>query len=517
MNQKKNDNFFKEIDLFQYPITFSYNSNNSYKTILGGLLTIIKLFLSIYCAISYIYNLINKKEYIIISKESEKLDTVIDFSNIPFAFKLIDSHGYDIDSNILNFSIYVINNLKLDKDKYELIYKNIEFENCANSTYYDILRKYTNNYNYNFSNFLCIKPNQNIKLYGKYKDEEFGILRIYLNKCKNKINYFPENEAKISFVYLGYDIDYSEKIIGQKLIKHYAKISSYFIKKYYYFYKSANYIINNNLFLNKEKTYNFFEYDNYEFDIEYDNTNSKDYYSYFTFMSNSKEIQYIKKIENIWDYIAKFGGILNIILIITQIINNYIANRLLLLDIYNELNKEIKEVNEINDFNDEIKTPKITNLKYHFNVYKNKKVESFFANKNVLDNSEVSNINKCPEIPKNLNFTYKASIINNNINENKLKSVIDFRCKTPMNNNILSRKRSGFRRKIIQGISINRQIQRNHYLCFSSCPLACIKRSKKYSFLYEIKKDVHKLLSVENFIRLLILDDFIMKKLINKK
>ncbi len=71
------------------------------------------------------------------------------------------------------------NNYLLSND---IIYEQIELENCNNSIY---LKQYYEKSLFNLSNYLCIKPNQNVTIYGRYADliNGFQSIDIYFSKC----------------------------------------------------------------------------------------------------------------------------------------------------------------------------------------------------------------------------------------------------------------------------------------------------------------------------------------------
>ena len=543
MSKINYQSILKKFDYLKFQITFSYKSNYLYKTPVGGFLTIINIVFISYFIIDNSINLIRKtNKYSILWSESEDLKNVIDFSNIPFAFKLIDSNGTDIDYDpkIYNFSAYVVKAKNIENQQsasfINIERHKIEFENCDLNPYYKEFEKYSQDYNY--SKFLCIKPNQDIKMYGVYGElrHEFSMLKISLNKCKknnDEKECYSKDEinnrlkgAVFYFMYLGYSLNhgvYSDNVVTRKLVVNQAKISTDLIKNYYYYFKTGNYILNNNyLFFGYAKEYYFFQYDGYELDIDHDDYTNLAIAdsSSFSFMTNCKKIEFTKNIEDLWDFVGKIGGIINVVVFFTRMVNNYITKRILFLNIYDDLHTTLKS-------NSDNKDNKIKNSDLNFygfrRVFNNNneiimKSKGLGESRDNHDNSEVMNIKKNPSlyninnIPLNYSFKknyYDVKSITNFIQQNKNTTP---KLYTPqVYNRLIPGRQSPVRVKTFKGIGPKREILKHHYICFYCCPLFCLKNNQKYSYLYGLEKDICKFLSVENFIKLVIIVQNLVK------
>lgn len=545
MNKITYKNFLKKLDFLKFQITFSYKSNYLYRSTVGGCLTIFNIIFILYFTIDNMVSLLRRSnKYSIIWNESEDLNTVIDFSNIPFAFKLVDSNGFDIDYDpkLFNFSIYVIKGKNSDNKSsssfIDIDSKKIEFENCNKNIYYKELEKYSTNYNY--SKFFCIKPNQEIKMYGIYrvKGKEFSIIRIFINKCQNKNNEtecYSKDEinnrlkgAVFYYMYLGYDVNhniYSDNVVSKKLIVQYAKLSSSLIKKYYYYFSSGKYTLNNNYLLyGYAKEYYFFKYSGYDLDVEYDNLNSNittiDATNSFSFMTNCIKIEYSKYIEDLWDFIGKIGGIINVVFFFTRMINNYISKRILFLNIYDDLHDTIKK-----DLSDKDNKIKYNDLNFYgfnrvFNINNEIKIKpKAFESRNNQDNSEIVNIKKNPSFYNiNNNSPWKYSFKRNYFDGRSVTSFLpQYQNQTPklrtpdLYSRLIAGHQSPIRQRTFKGIGPKREIPKKDYICFYLCPLLYLKNNRRYSYLYGLEKDICRCLSVENFIKLIVIVQNLVK------
>ena len=427
-----NESFLKKMDIFEIPITFSYKNKYLYDTNFGGFLTIVNFIIIFSYSVSNLKDLFKGNHYSLISNEKEDYKYILNFSNVPFAFKLVNSRGEDLiynksiyDYKIITTESYYIEDSNGKANKY--LEENIEFDYCEKFVRINKLYDY-----FNISNLFCIKPGQNLTMYGKFGDITGGFkgFRIYINKCNKKIeNNTCESmeimneklaNIKLTFYYLGYKINHylsNKNIIEHKIYSATNSLSINFMKKFFYRFQKGSYYLYNNLFLNTKESLHFYVSDGYEFDFELDSRNSlaksDDSIGYFAFNTNGKIIEYTKSLNNLWDIIAKIGGVFNIVLSISKIINSFIAKRVFLLDINERLiNKYSPTIFNKIEINENIKS-----------IHKNSK-EEMFPKKEFSrnDNSSIGiNIKKNGKI---LELNLKDNL-NNEINSNNNKANID--------------------------------------------------------------------------------------------
>ena len=89
--------FLKKFDLFNIPISLSYNKEYFYNTYFGAVLSFLCFIIIIIIATYEMKILIDKSSFSIISNKYTDLSQIIDFSKIPLLFQLMDNAGKIIE------------------------------------------------------------------------------------------------------------------------------------------------------------------------------------------------------------------------------------------------------------------------------------------------------------------------------------------------------------------------------------------------------------------------------------
>ena len=506
-NVNNNSSFLKMMDVFETPITLSYNKKYSYDTKFGGFLTIITVLIIVAYSISLLNDLFQGNSYSLTSNESEDYKYILDFSNVPFAFKLMNSKGEDfpLDPKIYNFKIinteyYYVQNP--DEKVVNYIEENIEFDHCEKFV------KINKIYNFlNISNLMCIKPGQNLTMYGIFGDIGNGFkgFRIYINRCNTKsenntcldIETINKKLANIKFqyFYLGYEINHysnNKNIIQNKIFNAVNSLSINFMKKFYYKFQKTKYNLYNNLLYNYQNTKYFYITDGYTYDFELDSSNSlassDDSLGYFAFNTNGKIIEYTKTLNNFWDVFSKIGGVFNIVISISKIINTFISKRLLLLDVNDHLINDFSKTNfNKNKIKQDIKT--IFNLDNE--IIQNKE---FFVNEN--SSIEIKNKNE-----KLFELNERNCCINRKSKKNNSLNNI-------ANIALFSRKQESIS-KILKPIkNVNKQSK----FWFFICPFTFLRKIKKFKYFYQLEQNFCGYFSIENFLKVLKINKISIEK-----
>ena len=501
-NSKSSIKFLKKCDLFENPITLSYNENCFYKTNIGGFLSLLDIIIIVGYFVINIEEIIGYNSYTISQIESYNINNIINFTSVPFAFKLTTSNGTDIiyDQKIFTYKIVQINSKNSFYEE-----NNIEFENCKN--YFQYNEKYSYLKKYNSESLMCIKPNQNLEMKGVFEDtlNEFKGFRIYIIKC-NKENCFNDmneklNDIKFNFYFLGYSIRHNKdfkNILINKLFSYSVNLSRNYIKKYYFNFKSSTYNYYNGNLYNSINTKYFFLYDKYTLDIE-NNNNINNVIAYFSFNNKGTNIEYTKKCISIWNIIDKFGGLMYVIITISKIINNFISRKILFIDLYENI--DIKE------------SPKTTNYlssKQYENNHLIMSIDNLRKPNLVLNNTKENN---CYDMssenfknfktvlfnPNRLNI--RRNIINNNdYQKSKFGSCV-------LNNNVRLIGNNLITNNIINNQKKKKkEIIKKHLYFFFIFPSCIIERTKTFEYLPKIKKQVSQYYSIENFAKVVELE-----------
>lgn len=349
--------FFRTLDMYGTPIPIYFQKESKYKTLFGSVLTILSILIIIIFIIIFLYELCSKGSFTIVSSNLIDSGEIIDFSNIPFLFSLSNSEGeyIEFDEKLFAFSVFDTNYKKFlnanGKYEFKLINRKIDIERCDKIRGENPLFNYFSNYN--LSHFMCIKPGQNLTMYGRFGDQENGYkgFGIYIDRCYSDLkncyglSYINKllSDVKFNFLTLENGIDHyrtNNTNVFYEIRADGRSLSTLFIKKFYYSFKSGHYLIDNSILFNSVKQFNFFQSSHSYMDLDSDSYNSlitEHSLGYFAFNSDNNVIQYHKYYLKLSETLSSIGGCINIVSTITQFITFYLTNTLLFFDMIERL------------------------------------------------------------------------------------------------------------------------------------------------------------------------------------
>ena len=497
---ESNTKFLKKCDLFENPITLSYEGHFFYKTKLGGFLTFLDIIVILGYFILNIEEILGKDNYTIYQKESYNSNNVINFTSVPFAFKLTTLNGTDISYDPKIFT-YKIVRLSSKNSLYEE--NEIEFETCKK--YFQYNENYYYLKKYNSESLMCIKPNENLEMKGIFEDSlnEFEGFKIYIIKC-NQENCFRDkaeilNDIKFNFYFLGYSLNhdsYFNSILINNLYSYSVNFPQDYIKKYTFNFKSGTYNYYTGKFYNRINTKYFFLYDGYTSDIE--KTNGTNIIVSFSFHNKGINIEYTKKGENLWSLIDKIGGLMYVIITITKIINNFISRKILCVDLYQKLDR--KEYTKNTNYLD-CKWNEKNNMGSSIENYRKRNLilNNSKENNNAQDKSSDNFKNFQTALLKSNKLNIKHNIDynhNNNNQKSKFGSCIFKYNAHLIGNNLINIEKKKKKKEIIK----------KHLYFYYMCPNCIIEKTKTFDYLSKIQKNIYQYYSIENFTKLVELE-----------
>ena len=471
----------KKIDLFDKQLPLTFKKDYFHNTNLGGVLTILNIILILILLFFLINDLSNGNNFTIFSNKSEYLNSGISFSNIPMALSV--SKSFNITANYGS--------------------QNIELTTCEEFIHYN---KYYNDLKNlrDFTNYQCIRPDINLILREKYKEG----LKILIRKDNTNII------SDLNIIFLNYYLDHSETDIDNIIIpKLYTKeislssINPNYKKIFYLIFEQGNYFLYNNVFLNSKKQISKFHlYKGYEYDYE-TNDFDKSIIAEINFISNSLLISYYKKFESFWDVLAKIGGILYIILLLTKKINDYISKKIFFIDIYNYFssNRDIYSEyhNKLNKIfhHSSMNTHTINNLS-NINLSrfskqkKDKEIDNSHSNFILLKNSSILQGSK--------NLENKGNTVNDEQPIFNKKSII------PPPIVVQSKLSNNMKKRVIEWHEKN--VPKCTKILFYLCPECLINKIGIFHELVLIKNNVINVFSFENIYKLVMLEKIIIER-----
>ena len=348
---------FNLINIYGISLPIFYKNRSVFTSQLGVILSIISFIcIFVYSAI-LLSRLFLHSSFSILSENNYSGNHFINLTDIPFLFAIINLNGdFLIPNNKYKISISKGSFKSLNDN----IIEQIEFENCSNSNY---LNQYPNLLKFPISNYLCIKPNQNLSIFGRHGDflNGFENINIFVNECIDKNCTFDYdiniNEYLLQIIYVTNIIDHQnyKKPIQTQLREENIFIDTSHFKKYLYYLNPIIYESNNGYLFNIYKRYFSFQFEKLNLEIiNQDNKSSKSFlkgnnYTHLLQLAITCSDYPLKISRNylkVLDVFSIIGGYIHFMFKIFQLITLYFSKKTLFNDIANYLlNKNNTELN----------------------------------------------------------------------------------------------------------------------------------------------------------------------------
>ena len=508
MKLKKQSKLFtilESVDIYGMPFLIRYKNRSKYSSTLGIILSLISIIIIFSLFFYNFFELINHSTFTILNYAEKVKEHSINLTNIPVMFGLVDINikPLEIKPEFFNINVWSKNLIPINETHINIILNRIELEYCNESIYqYD----YPEMKNYDLSKYLCIKPNQNLRIKGRYGDSinGFNSIEVYFNLCINEECLNKTNNLKdlknilygsyLSIHYLYKFIDhynYKEPLIQNFRSEHF-EITPFALKKFLYYFSSLTYISNDGILFNKQKNYTSFMFDHLHLDFVGRNnsdsliTDNNKLYSKLmeiVFSCTDYPINYSRTYMKLTDIFSKIGGFIDFIFMVFNTITTYFSRKNLVVDISNNLvcSKCIKAFTKGYYYDN------INNISKFINMKKLNKNYDF--GNNDISNSEIR------KIPLSLN-SFKSYNLNDKKKIYKDKYLISNYLH--LNNNYL------------QNSKFKCYLKRNNYILYSQTlkvsyfdyfiPYCCLKKYKKYDLLCAYTNMMNSYLSLEEIL-----------------
>ena len=264
-------NKLEPINLYGLGFPLRYKKEEKYPTLIGIILSMVTIFFVIVISILYGLDLIFRTGYSIVTNYIPLTKkTLIDFSNRPLMFGFATNGGkiskFDPSYISLTFDRNVHNSYLDENGIYQLerISTQVEMEPCNISKHFVGRNEFMGKFDYH--NFLCTKPNQNLNFGGRFGDNINGydLLEIHLNKCVNSsknnnickseeiLDKFLDN-SYLTMIYISESVDHSNISFPliQSLRNELYIVAKEHVKRYYQYFQMASYSSDVGLIWNK--------------------------------------------------------------------------------------------------------------------------------------------------------------------------------------------------------------------------------------------------------------------------
>ena len=270
--------FLNLINIYGIRLSLFYKNRSEYSSNLGIILSFLSYIIIIIYSTILFLRLILHSSFTILSENYYSGQNFINLTEIPFVLGIINLAGEFLPPNN-KYKISVSKGYFKSSDDY--IVEQIKFENCTNSPF---IKQYPNLLRFPISNYLCVEPNQNLSIFGRYGDflNGFQSINIFLNECTDKNCTIEEdidiNDYLLQVIYLTNIIDHQNyhNPVQEKFRDENVFVDTSHFKKYLYYLTPFVYESNTGYFLDFFKQIFAYQFDHFALDIiNKDNNSSK--------------------------------------------------------------------------------------------------------------------------------------------------------------------------------------------------------------------------------------------------
>ena len=339
--------YIKKCDFLYSEAKFTFNEkgDTGYKTIFGGIISIITIFASIGATLYFISRLLNKEDSsVILSTETDFYVNITYSHLLPFMVRFSDSYSVPYTNQTSRlYNVYLRlwfggTNDSNSEESSQQYYDLINVSKCNINQHFGEYKQYFEN-DPDLDTYYCPdlrQFNQTIYgIYGGYKP--YSYLHFYFAKCLNSTmnnTCFEEDyiNKKLSGTYLdvkfiGYKMDsLKEKVSTIEIKSERFLVSNSVYKRIWMYIRKIRYITDNGIVFSSKKEETFHLYENVRSDTDIRDTNSGSVPGAFLTLSilNNGEVSiYNRKYQKIQDYIATIGGIIKALTILGTILNYF--------------------------------------------------------------------------------------------------------------------------------------------------------------------------------------------------
>ena len=417
-------NLIKYCDLFGTTITFKIYDENEYKSLLGGISTIIYTIIALSYIIYNFSNFILRKNIdFIYSNKILESGPIINLTNSKFYFAFGLQFSKNASSDVIGVEKYFnydINGIEWI-DENDFFYTNYYFKKCEYINDFNDIKKEIFELN-QLDEMFCVSnlSNLNLTLEGLYTDYYFKFLQIdvYLsNYSYNNLNevkkFMNDNPLEMAIYFLDTAVDYkSQKNFLQSYVNYiYKSIDVDFIKKTDIFISSVVFENDENwLFSNPKITYDSM-YDYSVDSIKYlsSRENNEKLLGRFIIKASPKIVQLVRKYQKLPTFIADVSAILEELLVIMILFTTMVERKAI----------DFKLIHRVLKF----KGSKYYDIDYLLNMFQLDK-----------KNSKIINLIKTRNLDlkkSDLNVTNLKIMLNKSVLSNQLKNINDNNIKLP--------------------------------------------------------------------------------------
>ncbi len=359
---KEKESIFQSIinsvNIYGLQYSIHYKNRTTFISFLGIFLSLFSILFCLILTFYYFHKLIFHTSFSILVSNERKISRTINLNNVPIMIGLLNNNSslIEINQNYFDVSVWKKSLTPINNSDAVISYSRLELEYCNESIYKN---KYPEMKRYNLSKYLCVKPNQNLEIKGRYGDtiNNYNSINIYFSVCisddcmnnnnKKEIykilgnSYFSMHYLYDTIDHYNYSFPFNKAFRNENF-----QISSNVFKKFLYYFSSIKYISDNGILFIKEKKYKSYTFDHVYLDFvgrnNLDSTTSYDNKNFSKIIQISLScadysVIYRRKYLKITEIFSQIGGLIDFIFIVFNSITIYFSRKSLIVDISNNL------------------------------------------------------------------------------------------------------------------------------------------------------------------------------------
>ena len=352
-------------DILSHKVSLTFNEKGdiSYKTFIGGLISIVLIGNTTICIFYFIFRMFKRDDIYIINSTFINPSINLTYSHkLPFLLRLTDTNSipYNEDERLYYITASIWYGGTNDSN---LSYSATQYSVSLNVSKCDINKHFTDEYKEYFKNisdlntYYCLEPrNSSQTIYGLYGNiYPFSYYSFTARFCKNSTE---NNNSCYSLEKIEDIIEYSfldvifidfttnsfknnnENELFIRRERH--ELSSKLFKRIWLYFENIKYIVDYGYIFSNDKSENLHRLESVKTDY---NIFQQDMFCTLTILNSLKLSIYNKQSKKFQDYLAIFGGLFKILNLFCSMLNYYNSRNSYYLKLINDFIIENKEYN----------------------------------------------------------------------------------------------------------------------------------------------------------------------------
>ena len=406
---------FKSVDILSQKPELYINDATRFKSISGGLLSIVTLCLILAAAMNFIVELFSKKNSTIVYNQTPSEKVAFNITGLPFIVMLQDQFFKPLKDEERIYSVYVdlwtakpetssgVTSMSTTK-------REIKMERCNLNAHFGVYRPYFQNVPFLEHHFCPTQDINDLNLFGVFGSvQKYSYLEIWITRCDNSTRAEKRRKcfdqdtiedrlttAFISFKFLDNSVDHQaiEMPYQTFLRSESIPVSSSIYTRNWFFYKNVNYTSDSGLIFKSPNLTKFYQVSKHKETVDLRKEGlQKGSFSQITISMDSTTDSYFRAYQKAQHTLSNVGGITKGLFVIATCINYVLTSQLYFMELIKSIFTDFYSM-EINEKN----TTKSKHFSSKTTMFSDKDINSM---KNVNWKKFANSFSRNPSMDKN--------------------------------------------------------------------------------------------------------------------